>query len=81
MDPEQILLQANPKLCDSGSTLYYLLVTKTSLSTARGHTENSVYYLQHKQNYFSMVPLFCTVPGLPLEILPQKGSPQSLFLQ
>lgn len=36
MDPVQMSLQTNPKLCDSGSTLYHLLVYKWSLSIAWG---------------------------------------------
>eukprot|EP00069_Balaena_mysticetus_P013776 bmy_22135T0 len=36
MDPVQMSLQTNPKLCDSGSTLYQLSVYEWSLSIAWG---------------------------------------------
>lgn len=52
MDPVQMSLQTNPKLCDSGSTLYHLLVYKCLCPLLGGHAEASVSCLQQNTAAF-----------------------------
>ena len=76
LDPEQVPLQASPKLHGCGSTVDHLSVSKWPLSIAWGTRWALVCHLQEKHSYLSMVPLSCTVNPWPAPgDLCTKGSP------